>query len=76
MALVEHTSVEVYDAFQERQARCLWVGDADVLPYPTVRAAKLERRRREAEKARLEEARFAIASPRLASPSLASPRLA
>ena len=44
MALVEHVSVEIYDAFKERQARCLWVGDADVLPYPTVREAKLERR--------------------------------
>ena len=35
---------EVYDAFGERQSRLLWVGDSDVVLYPAVRAAKLERR--------------------------------
>ena len=44
MALVPSETVEIYDAFQERLARCLWVSEAAIVPYPEVRSAKLERR--------------------------------
>ena len=46
MAIVEAAvCVEaIYDAFQQRRARCLWVSEASEVPYPQVRQAKLERR--------------------------------
>ena len=43
MALVMR-SPETFDAFSERQSRLLWVVDADIVAYPSVRAAKLEAR--------------------------------
>lgn len=43
MALVIAPAV-VYDAFAERQSRLLWVADSEVVAYPEVRTAKLERR--------------------------------
>ena len=44
MALVASTVPEIYDAFEERGARCLWVADTAIRPYPDVRREKLERR--------------------------------
>jgi len=36
--------VDAFDALSERRSRLLWVGDADIVAYPDVRTAKLERR--------------------------------
>ena len=53
---VAHAAVDAlprdapYDAFGERLSRHLWVGDADVVEYPTVRKEKLERRALQAAK--------------------------
>ena len=43
MALVE-APPEIYDAFDARLSRQLWVADAPITPYPGVRALKLEKR--------------------------------
>ena len=43
MALVP-SAPEIYDAFEERRARWLWVRDPAIRPYPDVRRDKLERR--------------------------------
>ena len=51
MALVMR-SPETFDAFSERQSRLLWVVDADIVAYPSVRAAKLEARARKPAAAR------------------------
>ena len=50
MALVEQAvpCEAIYDAFQERRARCLWVNEAAEIPYPQLRQDKLERRARAA----------------------------
>ena len=37
---------QIFDAFAERQSRLLWVSNADIVAYPIVRTAKLERRAR------------------------------
>ena len=39
---------QTFDAFGERHSKLLWVGDSDIVPYPEVRAAKLQLRAKQA----------------------------